>query len=125
MAKHNEVGSWGEKVATEYFVAKGYDILERNWRLNRLELDIIARTGQRVVFVEVKTRSSAENVADLQTLVGNRKLQNMVRAANAYMKLFNINFTAQFDIVIISGTKENFKLEHFPDAYFPPMKTYR
>ena len=121
---HIQTGRWGEQAATDFLVAKGYDIIERNWRLEHLELDIVARNKQRVVFVEVKTRTNADN-ADPLTLITKRKLSNMVKSANAFMKLFNQNFTAQFDIIIITGTKDNYKIEHLEDAYFPPMKTYR
>ena len=57
MAQHNETGSKGENMAVNYLVAHGYDIVERNWRMNHLELDIVARKGNRLVFVEVKTRT--------------------------------------------------------------------
>lgn len=124
MARHNQTGKWGEEIATEYLVTKGYDIVERNWRLEHLEIDIIARHKQRFAFVEVKTRTNMDD-ADPAKIITKRKLQNLVRSATAYMKNFSHNFDVQFDIIIISGTRDNFKLEHFPDAYFPPMKTYR
>lgn len=124
MANHNQTGQWGENAATEFLVAKGYDIVERNWRLEHLEIDIIARNRQRMIFVEVKTRSSSEN-ADPQLIITKKKLNNMCRAANAYMRLYNSNFSAQFDIIIITGSKDNYKIDHLPDAFFPPMKTYR
>lgn len=124
MAEHNKTGNWGEQIATEYLVVKGYDIVERNWRLDHIELDIIARNKQRIIFVEVKTRRKEEN-SDPNLIITKKKLSNLVKGANAYMKLFNVNFTAQFDIIIITGTKESYKIEHFEDAYFPPMRTYR
>lgn len=124
MARHNTTGKWGEDMAVEYLVTKGYDIMERNWRLEHLEIDIVAKLQQRIVFVEVKTRTNADNAHPL-LVITKKKLNNMVRSANAYMKLFNSTFSVQFDIIIISGTPDNYKLEHYPDAYYPPMKTYR
>ena len=124
MAEHNLTGKWGEQIATEFLVAKGYDIVERNWRLEHLELDIIARNAQRVIFVEVKTRKDRE-YADPVQLITKKKLNNIVRCANAYMQRYNVNFSAQFDIIIISGTQEDYTIDHYPDAYFPPMRTYR
>lgn len=121
--EHIATGRWGENVATEYFVARGYDIVERNWRLDHLEIDLIVRKQQRIVFVEVKTRSKAEYADPLQVIT-KKKLSNLCRSANAYMRLFNLNFTAQFDIIIISGTPDHYTVEHYADAYFPPMKTY-
>lgn len=124
MSLHNETGKWGEKLATEFLIKKGYDIVERNWRLNHLEIDIIARHQQRIVFVEVKTRTD-KSYAEPQTVISQKKLRNLCSCAQAYMKRYNMNFEAQFDIIIITGTPENNELEFFPDAYFPPMKTYR
>lgn len=124
MANNKATGKWGEDAATEFLVVKGYDIVERNWRLDHLEIDIIARSQQRIIFVEVKTRSDVEDT-DPTALITKKKLNNMCRAANAYMTLFNVNFSAQFDIIIISGTRDNYTIEHYPDAWYPPMKTYR
>lgn len=124
MAEHNQIGRWGEDAATEFLVKKGYDIVERNWRLNHLEIDIIARYRQRIIFVEVKTRSRKEN-ADPQILVSRQKLSNLCSCAKAYMKRYNLNFEVQFDIIIITGIPGNYEIEFLPDAYFPPMKTYR
>jgi len=52
------VGRYGEQLAAEYLVASGMAILDRNWRCADGELDLVARDGHAVVFVEVKTRST-------------------------------------------------------------------
>ena len=51
------LGKWGEDIAVRHLEAAGYEVLARNWRCREGELDIVARTGQALVFVEVKTRS--------------------------------------------------------------------
>lgn len=51
------VGLHGEKIAARFLVEAGYEVLDRNWRGTRGELDIVARQGDEVVVVEVKTRS--------------------------------------------------------------------
>ena len=57
--KSQQLGEDGEQAATAFLVEKNYQILERNWRFGRAELDIIARVEpQTLVFVEVKTRSN-------------------------------------------------------------------
>ena len=56
MAERNSLGKWGEQVVVDHLVAEGYAIVERNWRLNHLEIDIIATRGNEIAFVEVKTR---------------------------------------------------------------------
>lgn len=50
------LGEWGEKVAAIHLEAKGYEIVARNWRCARGEIDLVARAGDELVFVEVKTR---------------------------------------------------------------------
>ncbi|MFD1715887.1 YraN family protein [Amnibacterium flavum] len=59
MAKKDDVGRWGEDLATRYLAARGYEIVERNWRCPQGEIDIVARHDGAIVVVEVKTRSSA------------------------------------------------------------------
>ena len=60
MAKHNELGKWGEAEAVRFLEAKGYAILERDWRFGKRDLDIVALTEDActLVVVEVKTRGS-------------------------------------------------------------------
>lgn len=58
MAEHNELGKWGEDEAARFLQRKGFTILERDWRVGKRDLDIIAlkEDGKLLVFVEVKTR---------------------------------------------------------------------
>lgn len=58
MRAKDAVGRYGERVAAEHLVSSGLAILDRNWRCKEGELDIVARDGDALVFVEVKTRSS-------------------------------------------------------------------
>ena len=55
---NNELGKIGEDIATVYLQDMGYEILVRNWRFERVELDIVARKDSILVFCEVKTRRS-------------------------------------------------------------------
>lgn len=57
MSEHNELGRIGENEAAYYLALKGYTLLDRNWRREKLEIDIVAEWHGEVVFVEVKTRS--------------------------------------------------------------------
>ena len=58
MANHHVLGQQGEALAVTYLAEKGYQILETNWRFKRAEVDIIAKLGQVLVFIEVKTRTT-------------------------------------------------------------------
>ena len=58
MAAKDALGRRGEAIATEYLLSRGLSIVDRNWRCQQGEIDVVARDGAEVVFVEVKTRSS-------------------------------------------------------------------
>ena len=56
MAHKDDLGRWGERVAGDYLATEGYEIIARGWRCPRGEIDIIARRGDSIAFIEVKTR---------------------------------------------------------------------
>ena len=121
MARHNELGKAGEDFAASYLEHTGYGIIERDWRQGSRDIDIVARTedGTTVVFVEVKTRSS-DAIVRPEDAVDARKIRNLGRAADAYVKERAIWDELRFDLINIVGTApENFKLEHIIDAFNP------
>jgi len=123
MAKHNEIGKWGENLACDKLTSEGWAIAERNWREWHLELDIVAISADTIVFAEVKTRASMDE--DPLEVIDRRKIANMVRAANAYLAMHpELRQYPRFDLFAINGNPENYRLEHLPDAFDPPIKTY-
>ena len=123
MAQHNELGKTGEAAALEFLKEKGYKIRHLNWRRGHLELDIVAETSDELVFVEVKTRTGDwELPADS---VNNAKIRNIISAADCYIKYFDIDLPARFDIISVMGKEPNFEIEHIEDAFYPPVNTYR
>lgn len=64
MAQHNEFGKWGEDVAVDYILERGFEILSRNWRHGHKEIDIIAQKEGELYFIEVKTRHGEEWCAE-------------------------------------------------------------
>ena len=58
MARHNDLGKWGEGVAADYLEQQGYSILERGWRSGHKDIDLIAFKQGILAFVEVKTRKN-------------------------------------------------------------------
>ena len=104
MAGHNITGAWGEQVAHDHLVAKGYAIHGRNWRSGHYEIDIIAIKGNRIIFVEVKTRS--RHFTDPAEAVDRRKMMRLARAADSYIQAYDIPHHWQFDIITVIGVPE-------------------
>ena len=119
MAQHNQLGKWGEEYAANYLLGKGYDILERDWRIGHRDIDIIARSpeGDTVVFVEVKTRTN-DVVTDPRDAVDLRKIRSIGWAANAYVKQRNVIDLLRFDIISIVGSNDaNADIMHVEYAF--------
>jgi putative endonuclease len=122
MSEANELGKQGEEIATTYLLKKGYKILETNWRAGRNEIDIIARDNDFLVIVEVKSRSN-DTFAEPEEAVTRDKQQALIRAANAYIFRKNINYEARFDIISIIHNKNETRVNHLKDAFYPRLRT--
>ena len=108
-----EVGATGEDRAADYLVRQGYKIVERNYRSKLGELDVIARDGRVLVFVEVRSRRSAEFGSALDA-VNVHKRRKVTRVAMNYIAYRRPRFDeARFDVVAITGPE----LVHIKDAW--------
>ena len=85
MATHNDLGNRGEEIAEAHLVKNGYQILERNWRFGKEEIDIIARLEDQLVIIEVKTRNS-DFFGEPHEFVSKSKQAHLIRAAHAYVE---------------------------------------
>ncbi len=117
MAEHNELGKLGEELAVEFLQKNGYDILETNWTFQKAEVDILAKKGNILAVVEVKTRSSIEFGLP-QDFVKPRKIQLLVKAVNEYIVSKDLNAEVRFDIIAIYKQDKNYTIEHIDDAFF-------
>lgn len=123
MAEHNDLGKWGEEVAASFLEKNGYQICDRDWKVGKRDLDIVAKTedGQQLVFVEVKTRQSAD-MQEPEQAVDVRKIKNLAVAANAYVKSHDWSLPIRFDIVTVVGKmKDVEQVEHWEDAFNPML----
>ena len=118
MAKHNELGKQGEEIAAQYLIEKGYEIVERNWRNNHKEIDIIAKDGVELVIVEVKTRQS-DDFGEPDIAVTRQKQSRLIYAANAYLFRHNLDIDTRFDIISIVMKDGNPIIDHIEDAFLP------
>ena len=119
MARHNDLGKWGEGVAADYLEQQGYSILERGWRSGHKDIDLIAFKQGILAFVEVKTRKNNAYIQPQQA-VDRHKIKLLMTAANRYICNNNIDAEIRFDIVAIIGTDySNYKIEHIEQAFLP------
>ena len=103
---NRETGSHYERLAGAYLEQEGYEILEYNYRCKTGEIDIIAKEGQTLVFVEVKYRKDDKKGYPAQA-VDQRKQQKIRKSAMIYLKKNHLSFEQQmrFDVVEILGKK--------------------
>ena len=122
MALHNEIGAMGERVAVEYLLEKNYQILETNWVCGHKEVDVIAKDGDTIVFVEVKTRRSSYLV-EPEATVDVFKQRHLIWAANSYVNRFQYDNDVRFDIIsIVIDKNDEKKIEHIEDAFYPSIR---
>lgn len=113
------IGDAGEDLAAAYLLAQGHVVLARNWRSGRLEIDLITREGDTVVFTEVKTRKNTR-FGHPDDFVDDVKQDRVVRAATAWLATTGHEGEIRFDIIGILDSGEGPPaLRHIPDAFFP------
>jgi putative endonuclease len=101
-----DTGGEAESRAVSLLVRKGYRIVERNFRCKSGELDVVARDGEVLVFVEVRSRANAEH-GDAAETVDHRKQRQVAKVAMHYIGLRDPHFTkSRFDVVAITGDDE-------------------
>ena len=118
MTEKQQFGLRGEELALAFYTENQYTILEKNWQLNHLEVDIIAKNDEYIVFCEVKTRSG-NAFGEPQQSVTKPKQLNIIRAANYYVLKHQIKLDVRFDIIAITFNGEEYTLEHLPFAFTP------
>ena len=116
MAIHNELGKKGEDLAVEFLQKNSYNILERNWRFKKAEVDIIARKKDVLAIIEVKTRST-NHFGNPQDFVNPKKIKLLVEAINEYVTTKDLDVEVRFDIIAILKNQQTFKINHIEDAF--------
>ncbi|MFQ5560084.1 MAG: YraN family protein [Nitrospinota bacterium] len=112
-----ELGKRGEAFALTFLTSRGYTIVEKNFRCPLGEIDIIAKDGIELAFVEVRTKSSLEFGTPLDSVT--IKKQEQVRKLAAYYlhtkKIFGVD--CRFDVVSVIKTGETFEAEVIQGAF--------
>ncbi len=115
MKNKRKVGEKGEEWAVNHLVAKGYEIVHRNYQASRYEIDIIARDGDWLVFVEVKLRGDQEHGLP-EDNAGKSKQNFLIKGADIYLNQHDWPGKVRFDLIAI--TVKPFEIVHFEDAFY-------
>ncbi len=113
------IGAQGEEQAARYLQAKGWSILERNFSAPYGELDLVAKDGKTLVFVEVKTRAYSAYGGPLMAVTP-AKQKRLALTAASYIKAKSVKCDGiRFDVLCVLPQG----IEHVPNAFFPERTT--
>jgi putative endonuclease len=120
MNDKKERGNWGEERAALFLRLHGYRIVERNFRCRQGEIDIIARKGEVVVFVEVKQRKNAD-FGEAREFVTYSKQRRVIAAAELWLLKTGCELQPRFDVIEVyapEGTKTLLpEINHIENAF--------
>jgi putative endonuclease len=117
MAKHNELGKKGEQLAVDFLLKNNYEIVERNYRFDKAEVDIITKKDSILAIVEVKTRSTVD-FGNPQDFVKPKQIQRLVKAVDEYVTVNGLDVEVRFDIIAIVKEGSRFNIEHLQNAFY-------
>ncbi|MDA0194867.1 MAG: YraN family protein [Bacteroidetes bacterium] len=112
---NKKIGEWGERLAAEFLIEKGYEIIEKNYRFSHGEIDLIAMKGELLVFVEVKTRSGLY-FGYPEDAVNTNKIETIGKVAEEYIYAINWHGGVRYDVIAILN-KKPLEIRHFEDAF--------
>lgn len=117
MTEKIKTGNEGEELAAQFLQRKGYEIIARNFRHKRSEIDLIVSKDNWLVFVEVKTRS---NIAFgfPEQFVDRRKVNKILEGALYYMELVDWQGNVRYDIVSVHLGTHLPDIVHIEDAFY-------
>lgn len=104
MASHNDTGKDGEQLALGYLRQNGFEILHCNWRFLKYEIDIIAKKGDRLHFIEVKSRNYFPG-AHPEESVTKKKFNFIKNAAEEFLYRHPEYIHVQIDVLAITFHK--------------------
>ncbi len=113
-----ELGKWGETYVANYLEAKGYEIIARNVRTPYGEIDIVTRKSDRLIFIEVKTRTSMVYGFPEEAVTG-EKIAHMADSVESYLQENpDLLYDWQIDVIAVQvdQKRESPLISHFENA---------
>ncbi len=116
---HLATGAHGEELACTWLTDHGLQVVHRNWRHGRDELDIVARDGRFLVVVEVKTRAT-DRWGHPELAVDRTKQQKLMRCAEALLFSMPDDLELRFDVIGVTLHPRP-EILHIPNAFYPTL----
>ncbi len=115
--RRHVLGIYGERLAADYLISIGYEVIERNWRCSFGEIDLIARDKDRWVFVEVKTRNAAGFGEPFEAIT-EEKLARLRKLVGEWCRLRQVaGVQVRIDAVSVLVNQGHVKLEHLKQIF--------
>jgi putative endonuclease len=111
-----EIGRWGEGRAKQHLLQSGYEILEANYRFKKAEIDLIAKKGNLIIAVEVKSRSGII-VGTPFHAINREKQRNLLLGINHYVQRFKEPIEVRMDAISVIKQGEDVNIVHLEDAF--------
>lgn len=118
MNEKQTLGKWGEIEAMRILKERGLEVIEANWTFLHLEIDIVAKDGDTLVIVEVKTRGT-DAFGEPEMFVSRGKQKKLIRAANWYLENKKLTNEVRFDVVGIVKNGELVLSNYVKGAFHP------
>lgn len=110
-----EFGKFAEQLAAEYYIKRGYTVVQRNYRQHKSEIDVIVQKDDLLVVIEVKARSGKDEDPFMAVTADKRK--RMIKVADTYIRQLPGLVNYRFDLVGVTGTVQDYELEVLEDAF--------
>lgn len=110
-------------MALSWLQARGFILLDRNWRSGHKELDLVMESAHRVHFVEVKTLTPPLLTEPFEKVDGTKQ-HRLVAAARSYIALHHVTKEVQFDVASVVLDGGDTRIEYIPEAFIPIMRSY-
>ncbi len=122
-AKHLRLGARGEKLAAKLLRGKNYSILCRNYKVKAGEIDLVARDGENLVFVEIKTRRATTRSRPAEGLSSKQKKRIYHAAQNYLYQIDNPNLIYRFDLIEIILSRFGIReIRHWENNFSKPAR---
>jgi putative endonuclease len=112
----SKISAEAESAAADWLAARGWRIVERNWRMPCGEVDIIASRGDTAAFVEVKLAADGSATMPLEKLDRTKK-RKIASAAALWLASSGFEGYSRFDVAIVRGTAGRLSVDYFEDAF--------